>query len=347
MELKNLRDLIEKGFVSPAKLPEGNEPLSDLSRLDKLDAYSLFFIEDDYPGSTSMMWNPLYKKLGMNVRNITLIAKKDNLRLVFDTLRRDPKYLGGSVGSGLKDVAKVYMDRVFPEWIGSVNSVVNTMGVLTGYNTDIAGFAHGLELKLRQVGKTIEGSSLMVIGAGGVAHDICRMLAEKGASRMIIANRTVGKAEEITKSLNEYGLKLVAAIGEPDIESYLFGPIKFDAIINLSRKGSPGTNAAEYAAFAVADEKNNQVSFNIAKRIAVEKPDLLVYDITAQKKGSKTKEICEQAGIKHFLGGVPMVVLQSVPTYFRIQEQYPNLYKKRLSEDEILTEFKSANPFSV
>ena len=62
--------------------------------------------------------------------------------------------------------------------IGAVNTIVNDSGVLTGYNTDAAGFLQPL------LEKDFEprGKRVVVLGAGGAARGITFALAARGAS---------------------------------------------------------------------------------------------------------------------------------------------------------------------
>ncbi|MDD5604693.1 MAG: shikimate dehydrogenase [Dehalococcoidales bacterium] len=70
------------------------------------------------------------------------------------------------------------------EQIGAVNTVVNTNGVLKGYNTDAAGFTKAL------AGKNVDayGKQAVVLGAGGASMAVSYALVKAGAS-VTIMNR--------------------------------------------------------------------------------------------------------------------------------------------------------------
>jgi shikimate dehydrogenase len=72
----------------------------------------------------------------------------------------------------------------------SVNCVVNRDGVLYGENTD----ARGLEADLRACRIELNGKTAIVAGAGGAAASALRVCMSMGASRIVIANRTLEKA---------------------------------------------------------------------------------------------------------------------------------------------------------
>ncbi|MDD2471333.1 MAG: shikimate dehydrogenase, partial [Dehalococcoidales bacterium] len=68
--------------------------------------------------------------------------------------------------------------------IGAVNTVVNSGGILKGYNTDAAGFTKAL------TDKNIDpqGKQAVVLGAGGASMAVCYALVKTGAS-VTIMNR--------------------------------------------------------------------------------------------------------------------------------------------------------------
>jgi len=83
--------------------------------------------------------------------------------------------------------------------LGAVNTIVNSKGVLKGYNTDVAGFINSLE---SETGFAAYDHTALVIGAGGAARAVIYGLAEGGARRIIIANRTQSRAEALAKELS-------------------------------------------------------------------------------------------------------------------------------------------------
>ncbi|HHW56720.1 MAG TPA: shikimate dehydrogenase [Clostridia bacterium] len=91
-----------------------------------------------------------------------------------------------------------YLDVVSEEAlkIGAVNTVINEEGVLEGYNTDVYGFIDSL----KELGEEIKGRKAVVLGAGGASKAICVALASEGIDSMVIANRSVERA----KNLSEY-----------------------------------------------------------------------------------------------------------------------------------------------
>lgn len=83
--------------------------------------------------------------------------------------------------------------------IGSVNTVKNEKGKLTGYNTD----GRGLVKAIEESGVDYKGKKIVMLGSGGAARAVAIQLAFDGAAEIVMANRTLSKAEEIMKTINE------------------------------------------------------------------------------------------------------------------------------------------------
>jgi shikimate dehydrogenase len=81
--------------------------------------------------------------------------------------------------------------------VGAVNTVVNRSGMLTGYNTDLSGFA----ATVQSCGITLRGRPVAVIGAGGSARAVVRALVDMEAL-VTICNRDEGKAQALAARLS-------------------------------------------------------------------------------------------------------------------------------------------------
>lgn len=82
--------------------------------------------------------------------------------------------------------------------IGAANTlVVGAGGRLGAHNTDAAGAARAL----RDAGVAVAGARAVVLGAGGAARAICYRLLKDGAARVVVANRTLARAEELARDL--------------------------------------------------------------------------------------------------------------------------------------------------
>lgn len=96
-----------------------------------------------------------------------------------------------------------YLDELDPlaQKIGAVNTVVNRDGKLIGYNTDGFGFIKSIEKKL--AGKPKEALTILMLGCGGAVKSVAMALAEWGVKKVLIANRTLNKAEELAELINQ------------------------------------------------------------------------------------------------------------------------------------------------
>jgi len=104
---------------------------------------------------------------------------------------------GTSITIPFKTSVIPYLSDIDPlaRRIGSINTIVNTNGVLKGYNTDALGALRALEEKIPLPGRTC-----IIVGAGGAARAIGFILKEMGVS-ILIANRTRSRGEELALSL--------------------------------------------------------------------------------------------------------------------------------------------------
>lgn len=83
--------------------------------------------------------------------------------------------------------------------IGAVNTVINQNGQLIGDNTDAFGFLSDIRALFSSL--PWEDSSVVVIGAGGAARAVVHALASTNVRKIIIANRTRQKAEELAAEM--------------------------------------------------------------------------------------------------------------------------------------------------
>ncbi len=97
----------------------------------------------------------------------------------------------------------------FASRIGAVNTLVRHEDGFKGYNTDMPGLYRAFE----RDGVKVQGEEVLILGAGGVARAVAALLAEKGAARIVILNRSVEKAQQIAREVNEHvGRELVEVL---------------------------------------------------------------------------------------------------------------------------------------
>ena len=105
---------------------------------------------------------------------------------------------GCSVSMPFKETIIQFLDMLdeTASTIGAVNTVVNSNGVLTGFNTD----AYGAEMALRSI-LAKPNDQVLLLGAGGVAKAFAFALKGMGFSNIHVANRTFSKIDRLTQIL--------------------------------------------------------------------------------------------------------------------------------------------------
>lgn len=100
--------------------------------------------------------------------------------------------------------------------IGAINTVVNDGGKLIGMNTDGAGYLRSLK---EETGLRLAEQRVLILGAGGAARGVAYALAQSGVQSVVIANRTVAKAEQLRSLLQH--LTDVKAVPLAEIEKWI------------------------------------------------------------------------------------------------------------------------------
>jgi shikimate dehydrogenase len=85
--------------------------------------------------------------------------------------------------------------------IGAVNTIVHRDGQLVGYNTDGIGYVRSLK---EETSFQVQGSRILLIGAGGAARGVAYALAKECPSVVYIANRSKERAEQLSKDIGKF-----------------------------------------------------------------------------------------------------------------------------------------------
>ena len=118
---------------------------------------------------------------------------------------RAPDAWGINVTLPHKQAVVPLLDDV-DEWAntaGAVNTIVNHYGRLNGHNTDGPGF---LEALLVETGYDPKSTRALILGAGGAARGIMLALIRGGVDSLVIANRTLERADTLSKLSIENGV---------------------------------------------------------------------------------------------------------------------------------------------
>lgn len=124
-----------------------------------------------------------------------------------------------------------YLDKIDESCslIGAVNTVSNKEGILKGYNTDMDGFLE--PFKKRKL--NITNTKVLLLGAGGAARAIVAGFAKEKSKSVMIANRTLENAN----NLSEFAKKLGLSSNAIKIEDVNDSAKDYDIIVNATSIG--------------------------------------------------------------------------------------------------------------
>lgn len=149
--------------------------------------------------------NAAFKSLGLNCTYIAFRVPKGELQESVSSLR-SINISGFNVTSPHKIEIIKHVDVLdyTAQSAKAINTIMNVEGVLTGYNTDAYGFIEPLHKR----GVSFNGMTILLIGAGGASRAVIAALSEQnGITKILIANRSQKKAEELARIGSSIGLE--------------------------------------------------------------------------------------------------------------------------------------------
>ena len=157
------------------------------------------------------MHNAAFQYLNLGCVYIPLRVKSEDLPAAVHGLRA-LNIKGFNVTAPHKETVFSLLDQLSPEAeaIGAVNTVKNENGILSGYNTDGAGFTRYMK---EQLHVELEGKKILMVGLGGAAKSIAFFLCKENIKSLVIANRNQGKAQAYASLLQE--ISKIAVTGIP------------------------------------------------------------------------------------------------------------------------------------
>jgi len=127
-----------------------------------------------------LMFREIFREAGINASYIRCAVKdaSEAVRLI-----KELEFNGMNITAPFKESIIPYLDKISgdTESIGAVNTVINSNGYLTGYNTDHYGVTEPLELRAGN----LSGKKCLVLGAGGAGIAASYGLKQKGAEVLI------------------------------------------------------------------------------------------------------------------------------------------------------------------
>jgi shikimate dehydrogenase len=234
------------------------------------------------------MQNAAFRELGLDYVYVPFRVKSTELGQAIAGMRA-LNIRGLNVTVPHKVAVVQFLDELdhLAEKIGAVNTIVNDDGVLTGYNTDATGFLQALqEREIEPAGKTA-----VILGAGGAARAIAFILAERGAT-LLILNRALELdwAKDLASRISQiFGKKVKALELNKENLTKVIG--KADILVNATSVGmSPRADETPVPADRL-------------------RPDLIVYDIVYNPMKTRLLREAEAAGAST-ISGVDMLVWQ-------------------------------------
>jgi len=201
--------------------------LRGIYRIEQVDAATRLYGVAGDPIEHSLspiIMNAAFRRENVNSVYVPLHAK--TLKDLLHCVREIPLH-GLSVTMPYKQAILEHLDNTdaHTEKIGACNTVVRAQdGKLFGFNTDVFGVVRPIDQRL-----TIDGSKILVIGAGGAARAAVFGLKERGAEIWIL-NRSAAKAQKLARQAKAKLIK------RSDIRK-----TPFDVIVNATPVGMGNT----------------------------------------------------------------------------------------------------------
>ena len=144
---------------------------------------------------------------------------------------------GLNVTVPFKNDACAFVDELtdYAKNAGAVNTIYkNDNGKLIGANTDGIGLLRDLKKTLRV---PIINTKILIVGAGGATQGIVEPLLNEQPTELIIANRTVSKADVIAEQFKDFA-KNKSSIGSCSLDDIPKQP--FDLVLHATSAGLQG-----------------------------------------------------------------------------------------------------------
>ena len=248
--------------------------------------------------------------IGHSLSPVFQQAALDHLKLdaIYSTWEIDQRDLGAFI-DGLRspdikgiNVTVPHKEAVLPlldhvdEWAlqaGAVNTIVNRNGALYGYNTDGIGFIKGLR---HNAPFELQNKTVLIIGAGGSARGVVRALANESVGNIIIANRTLSRAQSL--STLSIGLGVPAQAISLDWQELSLASVQSELIVNCTSVGMAHTSE-----FGLSPLLLQQIS-----------PNSVVYDLVYNPIETQLLKEAVRAGAA-VISGIKMLVYQGAASF--------------------------------
>lgn len=244
-----------------------------------------------------MMHNEAFRQLDLDYVYLAFDVEKKELAPTVGGLRA-MKVRGFNITMPHKHAMCQLCDSLSPisEILGTVNTVVNEDGHLTGYTTDGIGYMRGLQ----EDGYEILGKKMTLLGAGGAASSILAQAALDGVSEISVFNRQ-GTNFEHTQ-------KLIQLLKErTNCRIRLFDITDSAALRREVSESALLTNAT-----SVGMAPNTDAS--LIQDATLFRPDLIVSDVIYHPSETKLLRDAKKAGCRT-QNGLSMLLYQGAESF--------------------------------
>ena len=258
-----------------------------------------------YPVGHSLspqMYKAAFESAGfINYNYIPLEVQSGKIFMAVEALK-GLNFRGVNVTIPHKTIISKYLDAIDSDAlvIGAVNTVVNDGGILTGYNTDVAGFLSALA----EANFLPEGCNAVILGAGGAARAILWGLCKKRAEFITIGARNPQKAQALANDFLSYG----------QVESFDWNSDEFKEMVQTA---DILINTTPLGMFPEVDDMP-PVDLKLLPEGA------LVYDIIYNPAETKLLKTARELGFPT-LNGLSMLLLQGKEAYRLYTGQVPDM----------------------
>lgn len=178
---------------------------------------------------------------------------------------------------------------------GAVNTVCFREGRAIGHNTDGAGFLDSLAGN----GFDPQGQRVLLLGAGGAATAVCHALAQAGAARIAVCDRSIGRAETLAA---RYPGRAVAG-GLDELVRYA---AESRLVVNATSLGMAGCAAFGDLSFLRAAPEG-----------------AVVYDLVYHPRRTALLEAASGLGLRT-MGGIDLLIRQAVRAFVLFTGEKPD-----------------------
>jgi shikimate dehydrogenase len=178
--------------------------------------------------------NAAFQHLGLDFVYVVFTVTKKHLGNAISGVR-SLGFRGLNVTMPHKVSVVQYLDELdeTAKNIGSVNTILNQNGKLTGFTTDGIGALKALKFH----GADPSGKKIIVLGAGGASRSVSFTLA-KEARELVILNRTLMKAQKLVGDLSAHlGPRAKVRAGELNSRNISKELMDADVLVNATSVG--------------------------------------------------------------------------------------------------------------